>query len=136
MNDTSVLIGVAVVAVVIFVASQFADTPQEPQLLEGTTAFSSMQDVITAEDTYFSQQGKYLQVLAENKLPDYEGGANVDTKLGKVLPAGYQIHIYKSPTGDGYQVIYDDGITVDSRGFGPEAKERTYLITRNASSTP
>lgn len=51
------------------------------------------------------------------------------------LKKGCVINEYVSPRGPGYQIICTDKDGVRAEGFGPEAKERTYLIPTVASTT-
>ena len=48
------------------------------------------------ENTYFAKHGKYLQVLPNNKLPDYENGT-VQSKLGKTIPDNCSVDVYENP---------------------------------------
>lgn len=84
---------------------------------------SSETEIESAQDAYFAQHGKYVQVQKDSKLPEYEKEGTVKDKLGKDLPKDLVIHVYESPEGKGYQIIYPDG---SSHGYGPEARNRTW----------
>ena len=89
------------------------------------TSSEPVKDIENLQENYFAQHGAYLQILPDNKLPHYESGS-VKGKLGKNVPAGYRVDVYEAPTGHGYQIIYQDETGVHSKGYGVEAKERTW----------
>ncbi len=94
-------------------------------------------DVTALEDGYYKKNGRYLQILPGNRLPDYEEGT-VAEKLGAGIPTGMRVDVYESPKGFGYQIIYEDSGTLYTVGFGPEAEDRTYaysLPVPSATST-
>lgn len=95
------------------------------------------QDIASLEDSYFAKNGKYLQIIPGNLLPDYETGTVIE-KLGANIPADARVNVYESPKGFGYQVVYQDMGAVYAVGYGPEAADRTYsypVPTISASST-
>lgn len=99
---------------------------------------SQVDGIADLENKYIRKNGKYLQVLPGNKLPEYERGI-VNARLGDDLPRNYRVDVYESPLGVGYQVIYSESGTTYSIGYGPEATDRTYTIQPQlnaASSTP
>src|SRR5580704_19206789 len=84
--------------------------------------------------------GNYLQVLPGDKLPPYETGS-VSDNLGADVPTNIRVDVYAAPNGDGYQITdTDTDGTIYSVGYGPEAQDRTYIISPPAapvaSSTP
>lgn len=87
---------------------------------------TEIRGIATIEDSYFARTGKYLQVLPDSRLPHYESG-NVADKLGRELPANSIVDVYEAPEGPGYQVRYTDSENEYSVGYGPEAKERTWI---------
>lgn len=94
-------------------------------------------EIEAAQDAYFEQHGKYLQIQKDSKVPEYESGT-VEEKVGKKLNKDIVVHVYESPEGKGYQIIYPDG---SSKGFGPEEKSRTWdahplEVPTGPSSTP
>ncbi len=91
---------------------------------------ATLSEIPSLEDAYFASNGKYLEVWKGNTLPDY----TTDT-LSKNIPAGAEIHIYESPRGHGYQIIYEDAEGKHSVGYGPEAFDRTYTEAKFVSST-
>ena len=98
----------------------------------------SYEEIAPAEEEYFAKQGKYLQVLAGNRLPHYERGT-VAQKLGQNIPADAHVDIYEGPHGKGFMIRYTKDGMVYSVGYGPEAKTLTYsykIQTGEASTTP
>lgn len=84
--------------------------------------------------------GSSLLIEKETKLETLEAKAvQSRTKDGKYRfekGADYEIHEYVAPTGEaGYQIIYTDETGIHSKGYGPEAKDRTYSIPTVASTT-
>lgn len=123
-------------------------TPTPPQAATASPASSIpaptasgvviAQEIAGLEAGYFKKSGKYLQILPNNQLPEYETGA-VTEKFGTAIRADARVDVYESPQGAGYQVIFQDGNTIYSFGYGPEWVERTYsyaIPTAEASSTP
>ena len=99
--------------------------PVAESSLATSTTSTVAEDVSALENSYFQKNGKYLQVLPNNQLPDYESGT-VSDKLGATIPSDARVDIYTGPKGSGYQVTYTDGGTIYTVGFGPEADHRTY----------
>lgn len=96
-------------------------------------------EIAGLEETYRRQTGKYLQIQPGNALPAYESGS-VSEKLGKTIPDNMRIDVYEAPQGRGYQITYEEGGILHSIGYGPEAADRTFVITllvpETATSTP
>lgn len=90
------------------------------------TEYSTINEVITAEESYYKQNGKYLQVLQGSKLPHYEQGT-VKDKLGKDIPQGFIIDVYEFEGKRGYQIRYEDANTFYSVATGTEKTDRTWI---------
>jgi hypothetical protein len=97
------------------------------------------QAIAQLEADHFQKTGKYLQVLPDNQLPEYESGS-VAERLGTPINANARVDVYESPKGAGYQITFQDGNTFYSFGYGPEWVDRTYSYVvspaAQASSTP
>lgn len=115
------------------VASDIASTTDESTPVpEGTAPVAEnappmsadVQAVTALEEGYFAKNGRYLQVIPGNKLPEYESGT-VAEKLGANIPSGVRVDVYEGPKGFGYSVTYEDKGTIYTAGFGPEAADRT-----------
>ncbi len=94
----------------------------------GVAAFSLGQapsDITAMEEQYFATHGHYLQVEPHNKKPEY----TPDT-LPSAIPDNVRIDVYEANEGHGYQVITETDTTIDSVGYGVEAKSRTYSIEK------
>lgn len=100
-----------------------------------TEVRSVVDDIATFEERRMRQGGRYLQVLKGNKLPSYEKGSVLE-KLGRDVPTNVRVNIYEAPGGRGYQILYTAGDgTVYSVGYGPEAKDRTYITLPSVVTT-
>lgn len=89
--------------------------------------YKNPDEVRQALENYAATHGKYLYA------PE---GADF---LGKKLPPGMRVNEYQSPEGNGFEIIYVEGDTEYSIGFGPQADQRTWMrkIPQPvASSTP
>ena len=57
-------------------------------------------EIPTLEDEYFSSKGRYLQVLFNNELPEYEKALNpnktVRALLGKDLPNTCKVDVFEN----------------------------------------
>lgn len=96
-----------------------------------STEFETPGEIAVKQGLYYQQNGEYLQVLKDNKLPTNEKGF-VKEKLGKDLPLNYVIDVYENDKGKGYQIRYDDKNAFYSIGYGNESKQRTW--TKEKSS--
>lgn len=85
--------------------------------------------VATLQDEYFAKEGKYLQVLEGGRLPHYEEG-NLTEKLGVPIDSKYAVDVYENERGKGYRIRWEDATTIYSVGYGVDAKEYTYTITK------
>jgi hypothetical protein len=105
-----------------------SDEPAESvSEVEISTVAASVEDVMVLEQEYMSKYGRYLHVMPGNTLPAYESGS-VQEKLGKTIPENYNVEVYESPHGKGYQISYEENGIVHSVGYGPEAADRTYTF--------
>jgi hypothetical protein len=111
--------------VVTEVLNEAANLPDQSAISAKDAALA---DVTALQDAHFKKNGRYLQVLKGNGLPDYENG-NVSEKLGKNISDKAWVHVYEAPGGKGYQVMYEDAGVLYSIGYGPEAAERTFERT-------
>ncbi len=107
-------------------------TPVETEV----DTFGPVHSVALLEESYFVNHNKYLQILPDNQLPDYESGT-VAEKLGSTIPANMRVDVYESPAGHGYQISYEENGTSYSFGYGPEFESRTTArpIISNVSSS-
>lgn len=96
-------------------------TASKPVLALGTALILGASLIALApekESKLDELQTKAEQVKARDGKYRFEKGAD------------YEIHEYLTPKGEaGYQIIYTEGNTTYSKGFGPEAKERTWEHT-------
>ena len=68
--------------------------------------FNSVQEVQSAEESYYSKSGEYAQILLNGMTPE---GKSAETVLGKKLPKGMQIYIWETPKKEkGYQIYYTE----------------------------
>lgn len=122
---TSWILAFLTLAVVIFAL-------QKPEPPLGAT----VQDIQTLQEAYFAKNGKYLQVIEGNKLPEYEKGS-VKSKLGVLIDSKYTIDVYESPNGKGYRVRWEDAQGVHSVGHGTDAEQFTFFYpTQTSTTTP
>lgn len=102
--------------------------------LQPSAEYSSIDEVITAQENYYKQNGKYLQVLSGSKLPHYEQGT-VKDKLGKDIPSGVIIDVYEFEGKRGYQIRYEDETSFYSVATGTEKAFRTWTKSKPVIST-
>lgn len=71
-----------------------------------------------------------VEKIMQNKIEQAKKG---DPRL----PKGYEVHVYSTPAGDGYQILWQDEEGMHSKGYGPEAESRTGFspAVRSATST-
>lgn len=136
-------ISIAVVLAAVFGYGFFATpaAPGAPQLAGTVTLSPTVTDISSAEDAYFAKNGKYLEVIQGDQLPD-GGKGTASSVLGVQIPPEMTIDIYEGPDGAGYKVTYKDATKKYSYGFGPEASKTTFVVDKNldapqnASTTP
>ncbi len=109
-----------------------SSTESLPALLE-VSASDVATEVAALEDEYYRENGRYLQILPNNKLPAYESGTVVDKLNGAQIPYNASVSVYSGPGGQGYQIFYEDDAALYSFGYGPESADRTYTITKQES---
>src|SRR3990167_11311698 len=80
--------------------------------------FSSPIEIVAAEENYYAKHGEYLQILPNNRLSSKQTGT-VAQKLGKKVPDGIQVDIYRYPDGSkGARLRYQDSNAYYSIGIG------------------
>lgn len=92
-------------------------------------------DIQTAEETYKTKNGKYLQVLPNNTTVN---GVLTKTALGADVATGITIHEYTSPDGKpGYIKMWSDKKGRYSIGYGSNAEQYTwtYLYPTSTATT-
>ncbi len=87
----------------------------------------AIQTVVAAQSEHYEKNGKYLQILERQRLPEYESGDFLE-KFGTSTSNSISVNVYDSPKGKGFQVIYRDKNTVKAIGYGPDAESLTYTI--------
>ena len=101
--------------------------------------YETIDKIITAQEEYYKINGKYLQIIPNNKLPHYETGT-VSDKLGKNVPSNIRIDVYETWDGKrGYQLFYEDANNFYSIATGTQSAKRTWTKAKPqpvASSTP
>lgn len=102
--------------------------------LQPSTEYTTVDEVVTAEENYYKQNGKYLQVLSGSKLPHYEQGT-VKDKLGKDIPKGFVVDVYEFEGKQGYQIRYEDVNTLYSVATGTQKIDRTWTRSKPVIST-
>lgn len=91
-------------------------------------SFSTVEQLVDAQESYFAKQGRYLQVLDDGSLPPKEKGTAKE-KLGKKTP--YRVDVYETARGEhGYSVTWEDEVSYHTQGFGPEAESRTFTLPK------
>ena len=91
---------------------------EQGQPIPDTTVFQTVQEIDIAQQAYFAEHGKYLQVMKDSKLTS---GARANILLGKDLPSAVVVDEYVAPTGAGYAIRWKDNSGEHSRGYGAEA---------------
>lgn len=81
-----------------------------------------MSPIQTGEDSYYTSNGKYKQVIPGVTTP------------GFTVPSHYTIDEYLSPSGRGYQVGYTEGDVIRYVGYGAAAAQHTITSTKRAST--
>ena len=97
-----------------------------------TTAVGNIHDLQAA---YFAKHKRYLQVLCDGTLPEYEDGT-VESRLGQGIPSGYCVDVYLTPLSRGgewgYVIRWEDNTYQYVEGYGPEKSERDFIIDKLA----
>ena len=105
-----------------------ASAALEPKELSG-------RDLVAAQERYYAEHGRYLQVLKGNGKPHHERDTAV-VGLKKRLSENTEVHVYETPSGQrGFQVIEELEDRIVSTGYGPEAAGRT-SVSFKATTTP
>lgn len=100
--------------------------------------YNTIEEIVSAEQSYYEKNGEYLQVIKGNTLPK---GERVKDKLGKDIPENVRIDVYENKLGKGYQIFYEDDVAYYSIATGSEAVHRTWIQLKdtgyvNTTSTP
>ena len=125
------IIGIIIVAItMIFIAQK-----EEPSL-SGEINSATFKKIEDEQNIYFKEKNRYLQVMKDNIKPPQE----IDI-MAITIPDNMEINIYESPKGWGYEMVFEDADNIYSRGYGPEAEERTWTqpkpdYSNIASTTP
>jgi hypothetical protein len=106
-------------------ASSTSSAPVLPDFTAATSCDAIIAGVESLEDAYYSQNSTYFQILPGNALPTYESGT-VASNLGEDIPGNVQVDIYDAPSGQGYQVTFQQDGTEYSTGEGPESADRSF----------
>ena len=104
-----------------FAVHSYLEKPMQVSVGGGTPTLTAMSatstDLQTAEENYKNIYGKYKQVMP---------GISAKTDLGKDIAPGVMVDEYVAPNGPGYQVRWEDNAHFYSKGFGPQATDRTW----------
>lgn len=129
--------GVALAAGTVFVGT----STQETDILKA---------IEVVQTSYYQTHGRYFQGLQTSKsIPTSDiAPDNLDVKpfyqtekwsdfikFPNKLPFQIEIHQYKGPKGDGYQVFFRDKKGMRSYGYGPDAQSQTFEIINLIPST-
>lgn len=118
--DESVIVdtGIAQAQTVDKIAEETADATEIDKII---------QSVADSQAAYFEKNGKYLQVMDNRRLPDYEDG-NLTEKIGGVIPNNVTVNVYEGPTGKGFQIVFRNKHITKAVGYGPDAASFTYTV--------
>ena len=141
------IIGFIIGGVALAGGLQIINTPNktlEQQILQ--TIEAAQQDYYQTHNRYFQGLPTSKEIPISTSTPDnlnakpFYQTENWDDFISlSNLPFQIEIHQYKGPKGDGYQVFFRDSKGIRSYGYGPEAEGKTFEIINPiiiATTTP
>jgi len=120
-----ILIALSLIAYACFTQPEIEEVSlgaPSPLTWEELTAY-----IYAEQETLLARYGGYVQITEDGRLL-YKNGEINENRFKNSIPDNIKIIPYEGPSGVGFQIIQNDGITAKSFAIGPEAAERTYEV--------